>query len=243
MSGVNISQLSKAFMLHNVQVPVFSKFELSIPAGKVTVILGKSGCGKTTLLRMISGLEPYEQGTIAFSVDHPRIGVIYQEPRLLPWLNVEQNIGFCDRMLRPELVQRYMEMMGLSRFALAYPRQLSGGMAQRVAIARALYYEPDLILMDEPFASLDYFTRNHLQQELGAIHRQTGKTFVLVTHNVDEALALGHQIVVLQKGRCVRTDNLDDSFIRDAEAASYQQIKKGILEQLSLHEKKENIEQ
>ena len=125
---------------------------------------------------------------------------MFQEPRLMPWLTVEENLAFplTGRLEREEIrarVEPLLELLGLEGFRQALPRQISGGMAQRVALGRTLAHDPEVVLLDEPFGSLDYFTRRALQGEIGELHRRTGKTFLLVTHDVDEALALGDPVV------------------------------------------------
>ena len=147
---------------------VFKNLDLEIKNDEITVILGKSGCGKTTLMRILSKLDEDIQGEVKFYDENNleaqgKYGVVFQESRLLPWLTVEENITIHGRK---ENVDKYLEMIGLGEYRKSYPQELSGGMAQRVALARALSYEPDTLFMDEPFSALDYFTRRQLQKEL-----------------------------------------------------------------------------
>lgn len=173
-------------------------------------IIGPSGCGKTTVLRLISGLEPPTEGRVLLrdeEVRRPtkRIGFVFQEPALFPWRTVKRNIEFSlelngtsqDEMERTS--REHIELVGLEGFESAYPHQLSGGMKQRASLARALAAEPEILLMDEPFASLDALSREEMQEELFNIWAKERKTFVLVTHSVDEALYLSDRIVILTK--------------------------------------------
>ncbi|HGL5836802.1 TPA: ABC transporter ATP-binding protein [Serratia marcescens] len=190
------------------QVTALQNFSLDIAAGELVVLVGSSGCGKSTLLRMLAGLEAATQGDICIngelvtSVGKER-GIVFQEPRLFPWLNVIENVmlGLADEKLsRAEKRQRALEMLErvqLSEFANALPAQLSGGMAQRVAIARGLVARPQILMLDEPFGALDALTRHTLQRELLQIHQRAGTTTLLVTHDVEEAVALADRVVVL----------------------------------------------
>lgn len=183
-------------------------FSLDIAAGELVVLVGSSGCGKSTLLRMLIGLEPVTQGEIRINGEPVRgvgkeRGIVFQEPRLFPWLTVIDNVmlGLADEKLsRGEKRQRALAMLErvqLQEFAHALPSRLSGGMAQRVAIARGLIASPQILMLDEPFGALDALTRHTLQQELLHIHRSAGTTTLLVTHDVEEAVALADRVVVL----------------------------------------------
>lgn len=190
------------------QVTALQNFSLDIAAGELVVLVGSSGCGKSTLLRMLVGLEETTQGEIRISgklvtgVGKER-GIVFQEPRLFPWLSVIDNVmlGLADEKLsRAAKFQRAREMLArvqLTEFEGALPAQLSGGMAQRVAIARGLVARPQILMLDEPFGALDALTRHTLQQALLQIHRSEGTTTLLVTHDVEEAVALADRVVVL----------------------------------------------
>lgn len=190
------------------QVTALQNFSLEIAAGELVALVGSSGCGKSTLLRMLVGLESATQGEICINgepvtgVGKER-GIVFQEPRLFPWLNVIDNVmlGLADEKLsraaKRQRAQEMLERVQLSEFASALPAQLSGGMAQRVAIARGLVAHPQILMLDEPFGALDALTRHTLQQELLQIHRSAGTTTLLVTHDVEEAVALADRIVVL----------------------------------------------
>ncbi|WP_103624893.1 ABC transporter ATP-binding protein [Campylobacter concisus] len=196
---IEILNLSKHFFINDKRIDVLKELNLSIKKDKITVILGRSGCGKTTLLRLIAGLEGVSLGEIKFK-EQAKIGFVFQEPRLMPFLNVYENIVFALKKHEIDEVKidRLILMIGLSDFKFATVSQLSGGMSSRVSLARVLAYEANLILMDEPFAALDAFTRASMQAEI--LKLQTGKTIIFVTHNVDEALYLADEIILLEKG-------------------------------------------
>ena len=186
MAGIELIDIHKTYRVDNREIPVLNGINLSLPAGRITVILGQSGCGKTTLLRLTGGLETADSGEIRWESAH-KTAFVFQEPRLMPWLTVWENVvfGLSKKETDPGKIEAVIRTVGLSGFEKAYPAQLSGGMQQRAAIARALAYEPTFIMMDEPFAALDYFTRDQMQKEL---------------LRVDEALILGSQIAVIEKG-------------------------------------------
>ena len=196
---IEILNLSKHFFIHDKRIDVLKELNLTIKKDKITVILGRSGCGKTTLLRLIAGLEGVSLGEINFK-EQAKIGFVFQEPRLMPFLNVYENIVFALKKHEIDEVKidRLISMIGLSDFKFAAVSQLSGGMSSRVSLARVLAYEANLILMDEPFAALDAFMRVSMQAEI--LKLQTGKTIIFVTHNVDEALYLADEIILLEKG-------------------------------------------
>ena len=196
---IEISNLSKHFFIGEKRIDVLRELNLSIKKDKITVILGRSGCGKTTLLRLIAGLESVSQGEIKFK-EQAKIGFVFQEARLMPFLNVYENIVFVlkKQEIEAEKIDSLISMIGLNDFKFAAVSQLSGGMSSRVSLARVLAYEANLILMDEPFAALDAFTRASMQAEILKI--QAGKTILFVTHNIDEALFLADEIVLLEKG-------------------------------------------
>ena len=196
---IEISNLSKHFFIGEKRIDVLRELNLSIKKDKITVILGRSGCGKTTLLRLIEGLESVSQGEIKFK-EQAKIGFVFQEARLMPFLNVYENIVFPLKKheIEAEKIDSLISMIGLSDFKFAAVSQLSGGMSSRVSLARVLAYEANLILMDEPFAALDAFTRASMQAEILKI--QAGKTILFVTHNIDEALFLADEIILLEKG-------------------------------------------
>ena len=183
--------------------------DLSIGAGEFFVLVGPSGCGKSTVLDLISGLNRPAAGSITVGdrlVEQPGLdrGFVFQQYTLLPWRTAQGNIEFAleaagglSRAERRERARTYLELVGLTDFAHRYPHELSGGMKQRVAIARSLSYEPEVLLMDEPYGALDAQTRERLQHELLAIWRRTGTTIVFITHDIDEAVFLGERVGVM----------------------------------------------
>ncbi len=206
MKSIQVRQVEKYFYKGQEQAHVLGPLSFEIMAGEFVCILGESGCGKSTLWRILAGLERASVGEIYMdekAVVGPdyRRGVVFQNPALLPWLSVEENIalGFKIRGERVprELVQRTIKLVGLTDFAKNKPASLSGGMAQRAAIARALVGNPDVLLMDEPFAALDALTRLRMQEALLDIWQKHKITVVFVTHDIDEAIALSSRIIVM----------------------------------------------
>ena len=187
---------------------IIDGLDLSFRPGELVTIVGPSGCGKSTILKMIDGLTPVTGGSITFepSSPKPRIGFVFQDyaNALAPWKTVQKNVefgleieGMASRAERAEAAARYIEMVGLQGFENAYPRELSGGMQQRVQLARVLAYEPDVLLMDEPFGSLDAQIRRVLQEEIRKILESLHRTVLFVTHDIEESLYLGDRTVVL----------------------------------------------
>lgn len=200
MQVIKVKNLNKSFKINNKKLLVLKNFNLDFFSDSITVILGRSGCGKSTLLRILSLLEKEDSGVIE-NLSQQKIGYIFQEPRLMSWLNTYENIVFgIKKNFNKEKIDELLDITGLTEFKNAYPTQLSGGMMQRVAIARALAYEPSFILMDEPFAALDFFTRKSMQDELLNIYKKQKKGILFVTHSIDEAMLLGTKIVILEKG-------------------------------------------
>ncbi len=201
MAEFKIENLRKTFKIGNNYLEVLRGLELTGDTGEITVILGRSGCGKTTLLKILCGLETPDEGKINFP-DNTVFGMVFQEPRLMPWLNIEGNVNFGleKAQIDPQKTAEIIHTVKLDGFEAAYPAQLSGGMQHRVALARALACRPGLILMDEPFAALDFFTRSTMQCELLRIHRETKMGVIFVTHNIDEAIILGDRICIMAGG-------------------------------------------
>ncbi|MBE3574663.1 MAG: ABC transporter ATP-binding protein [Firmicutes bacterium] len=205
---IQVTGVSYAYTNNGAQVPALEDLHLTIPAGQTCVLIGPSGCGKTTLLYLLAGLLEPTRGEIRIHgarVTRPRreTAIILQDYGLLPWKTVWKNasLGLAlrryPRQRQREILAPLLAALGLAGLEKRYPAQLSGGQKQRVAIARALALEPDTLLMDEPFSALDALTREGLQQTLVDIRGQRSLTTVLVTHNIEEAVFLGQQIVVL----------------------------------------------
>lgn len=212
MSLLKIEGLEKLYHLEDLDVRALQGIDLEVADGEFIIIVGRSGSGKTTLLRILAGLDTKTAGRIEFQgeqIDEERflpVGMVFQEPRLLPWMTVEKNIlfpflasGKYSAVREKSLA--LLDMLGLKDYGNAMPSQLSGGMAQRVALGRALSGDPKIILLDEPLGALDYFTRSTLQLELVKLYREGGKTFIMVTHDVVEALLLATKVLVLKNGR------------------------------------------
>ena len=236
MGGIKLVNVSKFYTVDKESIKVIDKIDLNIPENKITVILGRSGCGKTTLLRLVAGLEDFEQGEI-IGVESKRKAYVFQEDRLMPWLDVKSNItfGIHKNEIDNIRINEIIETVGLEKFYNAYPSQLSGGMKQRVSIARAFAYNPDFIMMDEPFSALDYFTREQMQSELLNIHKRLKCSILFVTHSIDEALILGDNIVILEKGIIKSQYEIkEDSNKRDLLDDKFVKLKKQIINDLKV---------
>ena len=245
---LSIQGLNKQYEVKGEALPVLQDISLTIEPGEFVSIVGSSGCGKSTLLRLIIGLEEGYQGEIL--LDGTRIkgtnlnrGIVFQEHRLFPWLNVEKNIGLgllnsgLTEGQQRQTIREHIELVGLQGFEAAYPHQLSGGMSQRVAIARALVNRPDILLLDEPFGALDAMTRAHLQQELHRIWEKEGITMILVTHDVEEAVYLGDKVVVMEPrpGRIRRTIPVPLAHPRDRTSYAFTTVKDQVLREFADH--------
>jgi NitT/TauT family transport system ATP-binding protein len=209
-SAIEICDLSLIFATADAPIIALSNIDLSIKRGEFVSLIGPSGCGKTTLMRVIADLEHQTEGAITVNGVSPQearlaraYGYVFQAPALFAWRNVLRNVTLpleIMGMAREERLRRaakYLEMVGLNGFERKFPWQLSGGMQQRVSIARALSFEPQMLLMDEPFGALDEITRDHLNEHLIRLWEQTRKTVVFVTHSISEAVFLSTKIVVM----------------------------------------------
>jgi len=205
---IEVRGLHKVFETASGQVVVaLQDIDLTVRPGEFLCIVGPSGCGKSTFLRLLAGLEQSSAGEIRIEVtrpDRPVNSMVFQEQSTFPWMTVRQNTAFglemrgVERRVRDELVGYYLRKVGLEDFANAYPYQLSGGMRQRVCLARAFANEPEVLLMDEPFASLDEQTRILMQEELLRVWEgEHGRTVVFITHSIDEAVLLADTVVVM----------------------------------------------
>ena len=207
MGKLEAKNIEKYFKHDGKQLKTLDGINLNVNDGEFVCIVGTSGCGKSTFLRTIAGLETPDSGKILLdgqplSDTGPDRIMVFQEGALFPWLNVQDNVEYglkvagIPKEKRNEISHRYLDMMQLTQFATSYTYQLSTGMKQRVAIARALVMEPDVLLMDEPFAALDPQTRDLLLVEMQLIWQKTKKTIIFVTHNVAEAVVLGSRVLV-----------------------------------------------
>jgi NitT/TauT family transport system ATP-binding protein len=206
-SALDVLNVSHAFDLDGKALPVLDHVSFRMEPGELVALLGPSGCGKSTLLRLVAGLDPPSAGTLLVNGEpitgpHPSRVVMFQDPTLYPWRTVRANVslGLEARGLLASQggrVDDALRLVGLSRFATAYPHQLSGGMAQRVALARALVNDPTLMLLDEPLGKLDSMTRITMQGELVSLWQRSGFSALLVTHDVEEALFMANRVIVL----------------------------------------------
>lgn len=222
---------------------VLEAIDLTVAGGSLTVLLGPSGCGKSTLLRLIAGLEVPERGRVLLGGEDRTgrpgsVGLVFQEAALYPWLTVVGNVSFglhIQGRPRSEIQARareVLDLVGLAEAAQLYPHQLSGGMAQRAALARALVALPSLLLLDEPFGSVDLHLRGRLQDEVIRIWRATGSTIVLVTHSVHEAVLVGERVVLMSSSPGMLTGDVDVPlpFPRDRKDPDFLRIREQVFE-------------
>jgi NitT/TauT family transport system ATP-binding protein len=244
LSGEQQQLNSRSSLRASSLYEVLNGVDLKIKKGEFVTIVGPSGGGKSTLLNIIAGLDRPDSGSVLIRGDvasgntlsTKRI-MIFQEGALFPWLNVQDNVEFGLKIAKMpkeksrQVADKYIEMVGLSKFSESFVYQLSGGMKQRVAIARALAIEPEVLVMDEPFAALDVQTRDLLHEELVGIHKTTGKTILFVTHNVNEAILLGDRVIVLSSvlKNIKKEFQIDIPRPRDLETPELYEIKKLIL--------------
>ncbi|MCG8908595.1 ABC transporter ATP-binding protein [Pseudomonas sp. DP-17] len=240
-----IQGLSKAYSIDGRSLPVLENIDLAVRPGEFVSIVGASGCGKSSLLRLIVGLENDYSGRILLdgqpvtgtSLER---GIVFQDHRLFPWKTVEDNVALAlknqklSRAEKRERVAEHLELVGLTGFEQAYPHQLSGGMAQRAAIARALITRPKVLLLDEPFGALDALTRVRLQHELQRIWVQQRSTMIMVTHDVEEALYLGDRVIVMdaRPGRIRHEVRVDLPHPRERGAPLLAKLKEELLAEL-----------
>ena len=246
-SKIVVDHASKLFL--EGSVVAFRNVDLQIRNQEVLCVVGPSGCGKTTLLRCIGGLLAPSSGQVLIdgqAVDCPREGVaiVFQHFGLLPWKSVMDNVAFglriagAPREVITERLDHYIQLVGLAGFETHYPYQLSGGMQQRVGLARALAIDPEILLMDEPFASVDAQTREVLQEELLQLHERERKTMIFITHSIDEAIILGDRVAVMasRPGRIKEILTVDFARPRDPAAvraqSRYTELRNHIWEEL-----------
>jgi sulfonate transport system ATP-binding protein len=226
-------------------LPVLGGIDLEISPSEIVAVVGPSGCGKSTLLRLAAGLDTRYHGEIRVGDElvcgpHPSVGLVFQEPRLFPWLDVQSNVAFGlrqrDAASQRVRVREALDAVELTAFATALPKELSGGMAQRVALARSLVTEPQVLLLDEPFSSLDAFTRMRLQDHLLAAWARYRPTLVLVTHDLDEAVYLADRVFVLgeRPGRVIDVIPVLPSRPRDRRDPALAALRVALLEAVHL---------
>ncbi len=248
---IEIKDVSKIFKLQDQTITALSGANLSIAKGEFICLIGASGCGKSTLLRIMAGFEKPSSGEALMwgkpiGGPDPSRGMVFQDYALFPWLSVRDNIAFgpiARGLSGGEVratVDKFIDLVGLQKFATAYPHQLSGGMKQRVAIARVLANDAELVLMDEPFGALDAMTRERLQDELLEIWERTKLTVVFVTHSVEEAIFLAGRVVVMTPGPGrIESDNaLELARPRDVASPEFNDIRRVLGAKLHSHHSK-----
>ncbi|WP_107947256.1 ABC transporter ATP-binding protein [Lysinibacillus parviboronicapiens] len=248
---ISIQQVSKTF----AEQSVLNQISLDIQKGEVIAILGKSGCGKSTLLNLVGGFEQPTTGQIfldnqVVTKASKRCIMLMQNYGLLPWRSVQKNVELAlegttlTKLECQQRAQQYLKLVGLDSRLSALPRELSGGMQQRVAIARALAIQPEVILMDEPFAALDTFTRYYLQDELLAIQKEEQTTILLVTHDIDEAIYLADRIFIMSPnpGRIHRELQIRSTKPRDRSHSEFQHFREVIFNEFQFTHPKDTIE-
>jgi len=251
MTKLEAKNIVKYFSHDSHKLEALGGINLKVEAGDFVCLVGPSGCGKSTFLRIIAGLEKPDEGQIMFdghpvSETSPERIMVFQEGALFPWLKVQDNVEFGLKMAgipkdeRAKISNRYLDMMQLTKFANSYTYQLSTGMKQRVAIARALVMDPDVLLMDEPFASLDAQTRDLLLVEMQLIWEKTKKTILFVTHNVAEATVLGTKVAVFSNRPSIIKKEFENNFPRPrvTEDESLLKLQQDILAELRPEVKK-----
>jgi NitT/TauT family transport system ATP-binding protein len=245
---LDLRHVGKVYELNDQRIEALRDANLVVEKGEFVCLIGASGCGKSTLLRIVAGFEPPSAGE-ALMWDKPITGpapdrgMVFQDYGLFPWLSVRQNIGFgpASRGLPKAelrtLVDRFVDMVGLSRFADAYPHQLSGGMKQRVAIARVLANDAEMVLMDEPFGALDAMTRERLQDELLDIWQRTKLTVLFVTHSIEEAIFLADRVVVMEPGpgRIASEHRIELPRPRDVSSPEFNSVRRDLSARLHSH--------
>jgi ABC-type nitrate/sulfonate/bicarbonate transport system ATPase subunit len=226
---------------------VLTNINLTVDKGEFAAIVGPSGCGKSTILRMLAGLEEASEGLVSansqpITKPDPRRTLIFQEHALYPWRTVEKNVGFGMELAkvspneRKKRIDEILEKVGLDGFQKYYPHQLSGGMRQRASIARALVMNPEVLLLDEPYGALDAITRLAMQNELIRLWRGTGKTVLLITHDIDEAVYLADTIYVMspRPGHFIQTLHNDMPRPRNRNGQKFVELRQKIMDSLDI---------
>ncbi len=236
---IRVEKVTKSFRKGNETVEVLSGIDLDVAPEEFLAIVGPSGCGKSTLLNCVAGFEEVTSGAITIDGERvrrpsPKRVFVFQEPGIFPWLSVRENIGFGLSRLpapgRAETVARYVSLVGLNGFEEAYPAELSGGMKQRVEFARALAVDSDVLFLDEPFGALDALTRLEMRREIARIWKETRKTCLLVTHDVEEAVQLAGRIAVMTRRPAILAAVLDNCLPhpRDPDTPGFRELKERI---------------
>jgi NitT/TauT family transport system ATP-binding protein len=244
-AALEVRSVSKSYAAKGDAEPILQHVSFSVREGEIVSILGQSGCGKSTLLNIIGGFVKPDSGSVLFHgkpADGPNRGcvMLFQNYGLLPWRTVVKNVELGLEQLpareRREIALEFLKLVGLEDRAEHFPHQLSGGMQQRVALARALAIRPRVLLMDEPFAALDTFTRYYLQNELLRIHAKEKATIVFVTHDIDEAVYLSDRVLIMSSkpGEIHKEIVVHTSRPRDRGHEDFQHYRKLILEQFHL---------
>ncbi len=248
MDAVTLKHVDKSYTSYSTEVvltgqtresrtrQVLKDLSLSFPVGQLTVIVGRSGCGKSTLLKLLAGKEQPDAGEIAMP-EGWHSAMLSPEPYVISWTNVQRNVAMaCGVGKTPEeryeKARDFVRLVGLEDYADLTPVELSTGMKQRLGLARVLAGQAELLLMDEPFASLDFLTREELQTQLLGIQQKMPRTIILVTHQLDEAVLLGQKIIVMHSDSTVREFDLSgEPYPRDLSAPQIQQLKREITDE------------
>ena len=245
---LSLRHVGKTFDVGGTTIEALRGANLEVERGEFVCLIGASGCGKSTLLRIVAGFETATSGEALMwgkpiAGPDPGRGMVFQDYGLFPWLSVRANIGFGPasrgraKSEVKDTVDRFIDMIGLSRFADAYPHQLSGGMKQRVAIARVLANDAEIVLMDEPFGALDAMTRERLQDELLELWQRTGLTVLFVTHSIEEAIFLSNRVIVMSPG----PGRIDEDIAiglprpRDVSAPDFNELRRALATKLHSH--------
>jgi NitT/TauT family transport system ATP-binding protein len=260
---LELDNVTKFYSGQEKQLHALHQITFDVDHGEFVSIVGPSGCGKSTLLKIIAGLDYPSSGEVRVKGDrirgpHPKISMVFQTFGLFPWRTVQENVEYGLEMRkmpkseRRDIARQNLDLVGLGGYEHMYPKQLSGGMKQRVGIARALAVNPEVVLMDEAFSAIDEVTSEVLREEVASIHKETGKTFVLVTHNLHEAIELADKVVVLSSrpAKVKRIFPIDLNRPRDRAHATFIHIHRDILHLLKeelehtlLHHKLRNVKE
>jgi sulfonate transport system ATP-binding protein len=242
--AIAIKDIGRIFSINQIEVEAIRDINLNVEDAEIVSIVGTSGCGKSTLLKIVSGLDKATMGAVFIDgkkIERPSqkdAGIIFQEPRLFPWSNVEKNIdfGLSDKLSneeRKKIIREHIELVGLTGFEKALPSQLSGGMKQRVSLARTLINRPRALLLDEPFGALDAFTKISMQKEVLRIWEKEKTTMILVTHDIDEAIYMGDRVVVMnaKPGRIRKIVPVQLSRPRNRTSVEFALLRKAVYEE------------